>query len=50
MAEDELGELREKALEELRNTDGIKEQFITEMLITAKENEVLLRGKPTNSH
>ena len=49
MTEDELVELREKALEEIRNTDGIKEQFITEMLITAKENEILLRGKPTNS-
>lgn len=49
MTEDELVELREKALEEIRNTDEIKEQFITEMLITAKENEILLRGKPTNS-
>ena len=47
MTEDELVELREKALEEIRNTDEIKEQFITDMLITAKENEILQRGKPT---
>ena len=46
MAEDELADLREKALKEIRNTDGIKEQFINEPLITAKENEILQRGKP----
>ena len=33
--------LRERALAELRNTDGIKEQFISEPLIAAKENEIL---------
>jgi len=33
--------LTERALAELRNTDGIKEQFISEPLIAAKENEIL---------
>ncbi len=40
----ELDELRERALEEIRNTDGVKEQFISEPLITAKENEILRRS------
>ncbi len=40
----ELDELRERALEEIRNTDGVKEQFISEPLITAKENEILRRN------
>ena len=44
LSEDELQELREKALEQIRNTDDIKEQFINEPLITAKENEILRRG------
>jgi hypothetical protein len=47
MAENELADLRAKALKEIRNTDGIKEQFINEPLITAKENEILQREKPT---
>ncbi len=47
IAEDELVELRKKALEELRNTDGIKKQFMNEPLITAKENEILQREKST---
>jgi len=34
-------ELREKALEEIRKTKGIREEFITEILIEAKENEIL---------
>jgi hypothetical protein len=33
--------LRERALAELRNTEGVKEQFIGEPLITGKENEIL---------
>jgi hypothetical protein len=45
MTEDELDELREKALEEIRNTDGMKEQFINEPLIMAKENEILRQEK-----
>ncbi len=40
----ELDELRKRALEEIRNTDGVKEQFISEPLITAKENEILRRN------
>lgn len=47
MAEDEVADLREKALEELRNTDGIKKQFMSEPLIAAKENEILQREKST---
>ncbi len=43
MTENELVELREMALKEVRNTDGVKEQFIVEPLITAKENEILQR-------
>jgi hypothetical protein len=43
LSEKDIAELREKALEEIRDTDEIKEQFITEPLITAKENEILLR-------
>jgi len=38
---DERVKLRERALAELRNTDGIKEQFINEPLIMGKENEIL---------
>jgi len=41
MSEKGLVELREKALKKIRNTDGIKEQFINEPLIIAKENEIL---------
>ena len=33
--------LRERALAELRNTKGVKEQFIGEPLIAGKENEIL---------
>ena len=43
MADDELTKLRERALEEIRSTDGIKERFINEPLIVAKENEILRR-------
>ena len=34
--------LKEKALEEIRNTEGIKEEFVTDILIEAKENEILM--------
>lgn len=37
--------LRERALTELRNTEGIQEQFIGEPLIAAKENEILKSEK-----
>jgi hypothetical protein len=37
----ERSELRNKALELIRNTEGIKEHLITEVLIEAKENEML---------
>ncbi len=43
MTENELVELKEMALKEIRNTDGVKEQFIGEPLIVAKENEILQR-------
>jgi hypothetical protein len=33
--------LRERAMEAIRNTEGIKENFISEALIEAKENEIL---------
>ncbi|MDQ1252232.1 MAG: hypothetical protein QG646_1350 [Euryarchaeota archaeon] len=34
-------ELRNEALEEIRKTKGIKEEFITELFIEAKENEII---------
>ncbi len=43
MSEDELHELRERADKEIRESGEYKKQFVTEMLITAKENEILLR-------
>jgi len=36
--------LRERALKEIRSTDGIKEDFINDMLIAVKENEILKAG------
>ena len=45
MSEDELNELRERADKEIRESGEYKEQFITDMLITAKENEILQREK-----
>jgi len=38
--------LREKALKEIRSTDGIKEEFINDMLIAVKENEILMTDMP----
>ncbi len=43
MSEDELQELREKVNKEIRESGEYKKQFVTEMLIAAKENEILLR-------
>jgi hypothetical protein len=34
-------ELRQKALGEINSIEGIKEEFITDILIEAKENEIL---------
>jgi hypothetical protein len=38
---EERAKLRERALEEIRGMDGIKEEFIGDVLIKAKENEIL---------
>jgi len=43
MTQEDRNELRKRALEEIRNTKGIKEEFITDILINAKENEILKR-------
>lgn len=40
----ERAKLREKALEEIRNIEGIKEEFITDALVKSKENEILRGG------
>ena len=37
---EQRSELRAKALDEIHHTKGIKEEFITEILIEAKENEL----------
>ena len=39
--ENQRSELRKKALEENRQTKGIKEEFITDLFIEAKENEII---------
>ena len=39
--ENQRSELRNKALEEIRKTKGIKEEFITKVFIEAKENEII---------
>jgi hypothetical protein len=39
--EDQREELRDRALKEIRSTDGIKEDFISEALVASKENEIL---------
>ncbi len=44
MSEDKLNELEEKALKEIRESGEFKAEFITEHLITAKENEILRRS------
>ena len=38
---DKRSELRAKALDKIRHTKGMKEEFITEILIEAKENEII---------
>ncbi len=43
MDENSRKELREQAIEELRNTPGVREEFITDALIEVKENEILKR-------
>ncbi len=41
LTSEKRAKLRERALAELRSTEGVKEQFIGEPLITSKENEIL---------
>jgi len=41
LAPEERAKLREKAQKEIRSMDGIKEEFVSEILIEAKENEIL---------
>lgn len=41
LAPEERVKLRERAQKEIRNMDGIKEEFVSEILIEAKENEIL---------
>ncbi len=43
MNQKDRDELRERALEEIRNTKGVKAEFITDILINAKEKEILKR-------
>ena len=38
---EERSKLRERALKEIRSIEGIKEDFISDMLIEFKENEIL---------
>ncbi|MBM3210627.1 hypothetical protein FJZ33_00290 [Candidatus Poribacteria bacterium] len=38
---EERGKLRQKAIEEVNKMEGIKQEFITEVLIRSKENEIL---------
>jgi len=40
---EQKADLRAKALVEIRHTKGIKEEFITEILIEAKENELIAK-------
>lgn len=40
---EQKSELRVKALDEVRRTKGIREEFITELLIEAKENELVAK-------
>ncbi len=41
MGKKKCADLREQALKAIRDTEGIKEEFITDVLIEAKENEIL---------
>jgi len=41
LAPEERAKLRKKAQKEIRSMDGIKEEFVSEVLIEAKENEIL---------
>jgi hypothetical protein len=43
MSQKDRDELRKQALEEIGNTKGIKAEFITDILINTKENEILKR-------
>ena len=41
LSTEERAKLRERALEEIRKIDGVKEEFIGDILIEVKENEIL---------
>jgi hypothetical protein len=41
LSPDDRAKLREKALEQIREMEGVQEGFITELLIEAQENEIL---------
>ena len=40
----EREKLRQRAIEEINKIEGIKQDFITEVLIRSKENEILKAG------
>jgi hypothetical protein len=42
-------QLREEALDAIKNTKGIREEFVTEILIEAKENEIIRRQLGINA-
>ena len=50
LSETERSELRNRALEIIKNTEGINENLITEILIEAKENEILRTLRKPNDH
>ena len=41
MSSDDRAKLRAKALDQIRGMEGVKEGFITDLLIEAQENEML---------
>ena len=41
LTSEERKQLRERAIEELNNTPGIKKEFITDILVEVKENEII---------
>jgi len=45
LSPEQRSELREKALSEIKKLENVREEFISEVLIEAKENEIL-RNKP----
>jgi len=41
LSKTKLAELREQALKELMDTEGMKKEFVTDILVAVKENEIL---------